>query len=330
MVKAFKNVPESGKLGLSIIIVTWNAKKYVWECLKSLEQQSKDLSVEIIVVDNASSDGTPELVRGQFPQTRLVQNQRNLGFARANNIGINLSRGKYVCLVNSDVYVPSGCLAMMLSYLEQNPTVGILGPRMLRPDGAVGRSYMRFPTVWNCFCRALALDSLFKGAKLFGGFLMTDFKNNRTADVEVLNGWFWMVRRSALEAVGLLDEDFFMYGEDIDWCKRFHNAGWRTVYYPEAEAIHYGGASSSSAPVRFYIEMEHANLYYWKKHHHRFGEVSFFVTTWLHNVIRLLGYAVLYLLKRSQRSEAVFKIRRSIACILWLIGLKPSYADERE
>lgn len=319
-----------GNVGLSIIIVTWNAKKYVWKCLKSLEQQGKDFSTEIILVDNASSDGAPELVREWFSHVRLIQNRRNFGFAKANNIGIKLSRGEYICLVNSDVNVPAGCLAKMLTYMERNPTIGILGPRMLGPDGKIQRSYMRFPTIWNCFCRALTLDSIFKGSRLFGGFLMTDFSSDRIADVEVLNGWFWVVRRKALDEVGLLDETFFMYGEDIDWCKRFHEGGWRTVYYPEAEAIHHGGASSSRAPVWSYVEMQRANLLYWKKHHGRLGRVGISMVSWLHHVGRLLCYGVLYLLRRSECPEAAHKARRSLACLLWLMGLKPSYADERK
>lgn len=237
---------------ISVIIVTWNAKKYVRECLHSLRSQSAKLGAEVIVVDNASSDGTPDVVREEFPEVKLIETGANLGFAKGNNVGIRHSRGKYLALVNSDVNVPDGCLARMLEYMQSEPKIGIIGPRMqCPPDGAIGRSYMRFPGVWNWFCRALALDSLFRGSALFGGFMMTDFDNTRTADVDVLNGWFWMARREAVDQVGLLDERFFMYGEDIDWCKRFHQCGWRVVYFAGAEALHYGGASSSAAPVRF-------------------------------------------------------------------------------
>lgn len=308
---------------LSIVIVTWNAKKYARECLTSLRQQCADLGAEIIVVDNASSDGTPELIREEFPEVRLIEAGANLGFAKGNNVGIRNSRGKYLALVNSDVNVPNGCLAAMLEKMEQESTIGVLGPRMRIPDGRVGRSYMRFPTVWNWFCRALALDSLFRNAGLFGGFLMTDFDNTRTADVDVLNGWFWMVRREALDKVDLLDERFFMYGEDIDWCRRFHQEGWRVVYFAGAEALHYGGASSSNAPVRFYIEMQRANIdYYRKTCENRLRRAAFISVTWLHHAIRFLGYTAVFLLKQSQRSEAAFKMKRSKACMLWLMGFK--------
>lgn len=307
----------------SIVIVTWNAKKIVQECLQSLVQHTKNLSTQIIIVDNASWDGTPQLVREQFPQVKLVQNDTNLGYARANNIGISLSTGKYVCLINSDVAVPEDCLENMVEYMEQHPDIGMLGPKMLLPDGAIGQSCMRFPSLWNWFCRAMALDSLFGGSSLFGGFLMTDFRYDKVSDVDVLTGWFWMVRREALTQVGPLDERFFMYGEDIDWSKRFHQAGWRVVFYPEAEAVHYCAASSSKAPARFYVEMNRANMQYCQRYHNGFAVAGFWLTTWLHEVIRIIGYGFVYLLKRGRHSEAGFKVKRSTACLLWLMGLKP-------
>ena len=309
-------------MNLSIIIVTWNTKRIVRECLESLANHTKNPNTEIIVVDNASSDGTSQLIREHFPQVQLCQNDTNLGFARANNIGIRLSTGRYVCLVNSDVVVPAGCLEKMVQYMEQHPDIGMLGPKMLLPQGTIGQSCFRFPSVWNWFCRALALDRLFRGSRLLGGFLMTDFGYDRVTDVDVLTGWFWMLRREALNHVGLLDECFFMYGEDIDWSRRFHKAGWRVVFYPEAEAVHYCAASSSNAPTRFYVEMNRANMQYFQRYHSRFGVFGFWFTTWLHQVIRIVGYGIVYLFRGAGNPEAGFKVKRSAACLLWLMGLK--------
>jgi GT2 family glycosyltransferase len=305
---------------LSIIVVSWNAKSYVQECLASLGQQTLSVPTEIIVVDNASSDGTPEMVRQQFPEAMLIQNSDNLGFAKANNIGIRAANGKYLFLINSDVNVPPECLQTIYDFMERELTVGVVGPRMLAADGRVHRSYMRFPTVWNCLCNALSLDSVFKGSRLFGGVLMTDFDGERTSEVDVLNGWFLAVRRRAMDRVGLLDENFFMYGEDIDWSYRFHNAGWTRVYFSGASALHYGGASSASASIRFYIQMHRANLQYWRKHHSWVGVLGCWLTTFIHHVLRVLGYSLLYLLKREAQSEASFKVRRSATCIAWLVG----------
>src|ERR1700730_17505447 len=206
-----------GTVSLSIVIVTWNGKRVVSQCLESLLQYKNDASVQIVVVDNASTDGTPEMVREQHPHVLLIQNNCNLGFAKANNLGIKQCSGKYIALINSDVKIPGGCLEKMLEYMEQNPTIGMLGPKMLLRDGSVGDSCMRFPTPLNWFYRALALDRLFHGFGKFGGFLMWDFHYDRVQDVDVLTGWFWLVRREALAQVGVLDERYFFYGEDIDW-----------------------------------------------------------------------------------------------------------------
>jgi hypothetical protein len=307
---------------LSVIVVSWNGKNYVQECLASLCKQSLSVSAEIIVVDNASSDDTPEMVRRQFSDIILIRNADNLGFAKANNAGIRAAKGKYVCLINSDVNVPPGCLQLIYDFMEQHPKVGVAGPRMLTPDGLVARSYMRFPTLWNCLCNALFLDSAFKGSRRFGGVLMTDFDGEKTSQVDVLNGWFLVVRQQALDLVGLLDESFFMYGEDIDWSYRFHKAGWERVYFAGAHALHYGGASSKIASTRFYIQMHKANLQYWKKYHNKVGVLGYRLTTLVHHVLRAVAYSLVYLIKRDKQSEASFKVRRSAACIAWLVGLR--------
>jgi GT2 family glycosyltransferase len=309
-------------VALSIVIVSWNTKKLVSECLQSLENCRRSVPMDIILVDNASSDGTVELVREQFPDLRLMRNDANVGFARANNIGINLSTSKYVCLINSDVQVSEVCLQSMLEYMEHHPDIGMLGPKMVLPDGSVGQSCMRFPTVWNWLCRALALDTVFKGSKMFGDFLMSDFKYDRITDVEALTGWFWMVRREAIDQVGLLDERFFMYGEDIDWPKRFHQGGWRVVFYPEAEAFHHCAASSSSAPTRFYIEMNRANMQYFRRHHNRLAVVGFWLAILVHELVRITGYGIVYVFQRRVRESAGQKVRRSVACFLWLMKLR--------
>ena len=313
---------------VSIVIVIWNAKKYVLECLNSLREHCKDVSAEVIVVDNASTDGTPDMIEDMFSEFLLIRNSENLGFAKANNIGIAKSRGQYICLVNSDVKFTSDCISPLLKYCEENPTVGMVGPKMVLATGKVARSTMRFPTPWNYFCRALGLDGLFGRSRLFGGFLMSDFDHETTKPVEVLNGWFVLLRRRAVERVGMLDPQFFMYGEDIDWCYRFAQAGEGVVFFADAEAIHYGGASSSSAPVRFHLEMARADWQFWRKHHGQFGEAAYFTIYGIHHVIRLLGCAGTYLCSPSNRPVALLKLRKSLASLRWLSSKKNQGSPE--
>lgn len=320
--------PGSLALSLSIVIVTWNAKQYTCECLESLENQWPSRLLQIIVVDNASSDGTESLVHEKFPQVMLIQSGSNVGFAKGNNLGIRKSTGKYLFLINSDVHVLPGCLRKMVDFMEEHPDIGMLGPQMLDRQCRVARSAMRFPTVWNVFLRALALERVFKRSRLFGGYLMSDFPHDRIADVEVLNGWFWMIRRQSLDQVGLLDESFFMYSEDIDWCKRFRENGWRLVFFPRAQAIHYGGASSTNAPVRFYLEKLKASNQYFRKHHGRLSLFLYRVAIVLHESLRLCAYLASYVLQKPSRAQAGYKIRRSAAGLAWMFGLPTRWQEK--
>ena len=300
---------------VSIVIVVWNAKKFVIECLESMKLLRGKLSFEVIVVDNASTDGAPESVEELFPDVRLIRNPGNYGFARANNIGIKSSSGNYLALFNSDAKFLDNCFEPMLRYMAEHPDVGMIGPKMLEPNGLYGRSAMRFPTVWNTFCRASYFDVLFQGWKLFNSYIMYDFDQNKTQDVETLAGWFWLIRRSAIEKVGLMDEQFFMYGEDFDWCYRFRQASERVVFFAEAEALHYGKASSSIAPPSFTVEQERSDGQFFRKHYGIPARIGYFLTSTLNHTVRIIGYGVLSLIKPSYREESLKKFHRSLACL---------------
>jgi hypothetical protein len=321
---------EENNLELSIIIVNWNGKEYLMECLGSLSEEMLDNNFEIIVVDNASTDGSPGLVQARFPNVKLIRNDNNMGFAKANNIGIRQSGGRYICLINSDIVVLRNCLRYMIDFMNKHTEIGILGPKIYNPDRTLQPSCMGFPTLWNMFCRALALDTFMPKSRLFGRRLMSFWAHDSIRSVEVLNGCFLMVRRDALDKVGLLDENFFFYGEDIDWCKRFRDQGWDVVFLPDVKAIHYGGASSSRASVRFYIELERAALQYWRKHHSPLAQKSFLLITCLHQVLRIIGQSSMYIIYPSKRKEVLPKIKRSVACIQWLMKIDEpqSYYDD--
>jgi GT2 family glycosyltransferase len=195
----------------------------------------------------------------------------------------------------------------------------MLGPRIIGGDGRLQRSCRGFPGVWNMLCRAVALDAAFPRTPLFCGYLLQHWAHEEQRHVDILSGCFWMVRKEALEKVGLLDEGFFMYGEDMDWCKRFWAKGWALVFFPSAEAIHYGGASSANAPVRFFIEKQRADLQYWKKHHGWVARGGYFLISCAYHLFRMVGYAAVAVVKRGPAADARFKLRRSFLCLRWML-----------
>jgi GT2 family glycosyltransferase len=300
----------------SIVIVNWNTRELLLGCIQSILEETRSTTVEIIVVDNASTDGSTEAVKKRFPQVRVLANSENLGFARANNMGIRESGGRHVCLVNSDIIALDGCVDRMVAYLDDHEEIGALGPKTINEHRKLRRNCREFPSLRNAFCQALFLDRIFPRSRLFRGRTMDyDFETPRA--IEVLSGCFLMVRRKALEEVGLLDEDYFIYGEDVDWGRRFRNKGWKCVLYPEALAIHIGGASSSRQNIRFLLERMKADHIYWTKHHSwpaRKCYVGFMV---LHYTLRTLLWAFACLLGRRRREEALHKLKASYAQAQW-------------
>ncbi len=306
-------------MDVSIIIVNWNTKQLLEDCLRSIYKQTADLTYEVIVVDNASTDGSVEMVRKNFPQVKTIENSQNLGFARANNIGIRAGTGRYICLINSDVTLLDGCIGRLAAFMDGHPAIGMAGPKILNSDGTIQHSCRHFPSIWNNFCQAVGLNHIFPKSAFFSHCIMDYWDHNSVRSIDVLSGCFWTVRREALDKVGLLDEEFFIYGEDIDWCRRFHNAGWDIVFYPEAQAVHLGAASSANAPVKFYVEMQKADLQYWRKHHGRIGEFSYAGIILLRETIRVAARGLQYLFQPSKRKTSGFKLQRSLASIRLLL-----------
>lgn len=303
----------------SILIVNWNTKDLLLQCLRSIIPQLQTRQFEIVIVDNASTDGSAQSFREAYPSAIVIENPTNIGFAAANNRGLKSCTGRYVLLVNSDVIVRDGCIAALWDFMEKHIEVGLVGPKVLNPDLTIQESCREFPTLWNSLCRAFALDTAFPKSRLFSRQLMRYWSHDETRTVDILSGCFWMARQNALQSVGPLDERFFMYAEDKDWCKTFWERGWKVVYHPKAQAIHYAAASSSRDPVRFYVEMQRANLLYWKKHSGLVYQRFMWAIMILNNMIRLLSSCVVVATPLSGRREAVGRIRKSAAAMKWLL-----------
>ncbi|EEF62384.1 glycosyltransferase family 2 protein [Pedosphaera parvula] len=308
-------------MDISVVILSWNDRSYLEECLESLEQGSVSHSLEIIVVDNASTDGSPEMVESKYPRVKLIRNRENLGFPKGNNVGIEASRGKYVCLLNSDIKVLGRCLDILVDYMDEHRDIGMIGPRILNGDRTHQSSCRRFPTLWNNFCVMTGLAKLLPGSKFFSGEHMFYFKGDRELDVEVLVGCFWMVRREAMEKFGLLDEGFFMYAEDVDWCKRCWASGWRITFHPGAESVHYrGGSSAKRDPVWLALTQQRSILRYWKKHHGVTGQVSMSCLIFAHKCARWVAALGSYVMRPSKRKDSLTRMQVSAASMMAILG----------
>lgn len=304
---------------VSILIVNWNTREHLAACLESIRQARPECVAEVIVVDNASTDGSPEMVAQQFPTIRLIRASSNLGFAKGNNLAISHAKGSLFALVNSDALVHPGCLETLTDYLDLNPRVGLVGPRVLGGDGLLQRSCRHLPGPWNTLCRALALDRAFAARGIFSGYEMSSAQHDTLREAEVLSGCFCLARRSAVEQVGGLDEQFFFYGEDIDWCRRFRDAGWKLAYVPQATATHFGGGSTSKAPLRFSVEILKATTKYWRKHHGLAGHALCVAFLILHHGVRFIMRAIRRIAGLGGSRESRDKLDEDIASLRWLI-----------
>lgn len=294
---------QSTPIDISLVIVAWNARHYVELCLESLQKTPPRRSMEVFVVDNASADGTAEMIEQKFPWVRLIKSSENLGFSRGNNVALRQCRGRYIALVNPDVIVFPGCLDALADFLDENPKVGNVGPRVFNPDMSMQSTCRRFPTLWNNFCSATGLSTRFQNSRFFAGEHMFYFPHDRTLAVDVIVGCFSMIRREAMESVGMLDEQLFMYGDDVDWCRRARNAGWQVVFYPGAQAIHDRGKTTAPFPVRFAVAQQRSVLHYWTKHHTFLGVLGIRSIMLFHHSLRYTLAAVAGLVRNAQNSQ---------------------------
>jgi N-acetylglucosaminyl-diphospho-decaprenol L-rhamnosyltransferase len=238
---------------VSIIIVNWNTCALLGDCLEAVYRHMGDLSVEVIVIDNASTDGSAQMTQARFPTTCLVLNGENVGFARACNQAMAISSGRYMLLLNSDAQVTPGALRALVSLADAEPRAGVVGARLVFPDGTFQASHTRFPTLWQEFLILSGIGRLWRG-RWYPSHGPEESLGPRAVDY--VEGACLLARRQALIEVGGLDEAYFMYAEDVDWCYRMIQQGWQVWYQPAAVVIHHGGGSSQNRRVQ-----REANLY---------------------------------------------------------------------
>ena len=263
---------------VSVVIVTYNVREFLEQALRSVEQASAGLTVETFVVDNDSADGSAQMVRERFPDVRLIANEENVGFATANNQAIREAAGRHVLVLNPDTILQEDTLRTMVAFMDDHPEAGAVGCRILNPDGTFAPESRRaFPTPAVAFYRIAGLSKLFPQSPTFGRYNLTYLPLDEVCEVDALSGSCMMVRRDAVlgsesdasapgTSAGLFDEAFFMYGEDLDWCYRIQQAGWRIYYTPDTQIVHYKGESTKKGDLRYVMLFYGAMLRFVEKH----------------------------------------------------------------
>ncbi len=320
-------------IDLSICIVTLNASGYLRNCLRSIGEQSNRLdwdgsqssnsepaqaqsqpgnsriAIEVIVVDNCSSDDTILMLQHEFPAARLIRNSTNLGFSRPVNQALHQSSGRYVLILNPDTIVLPGSLNELVSYLESHPQVGICGPKVLNRDGTLQKACRRgVSRPWAAFSYFSGLSALFPHSKLFGGYLLNYLDEDAIHEVDGISGSCMLIRRQVIEDIGYLDERFFAYQEDADYCFQANKNNWKVVYLPTAQIVHFGGQGGSRVqPYRSIYEWHRSYYLYYQKN---LAADYFFLFNWFYYCLMGLKL-VISILANSFRSNKYAGPRRA-------------------
>lgn len=305
---------------VSIVIVNWNVSELLQACLQSIYQNSGDLTIQTIVVDSGSADDSCAMVRQNFPQVELFDMERNVGFPAGNNIGMRAAIGRNIYLLNPDTELIGDALQIMLKHIESSPKIGLIGSWLQYPDGRIQSSRRRFPTVWTGLFESTWLEP-WAPKSILDNYYMNDKPDDRPSEVDWVMGASMFASRTAVEAVGGMDEAYVMYSEELDWCRRIKEAGYTIVWQPEAKVVHYSGASSDQASTRRHINFNRAKLRYFRKYHGRFASGVIRLMLLANYGGQILIEGTKYLVGhrrelRQQRVGAYWQVLRS--------GLKPA------
>ena len=254
---------------VSIIIVNWNTRDILRDCLDSFYETKNNLSYEIIVVDNASTDDSVKMIVSDYPEVKVIQNNENRGFAAGNNQGILEAKGTYVLLLNTDTIILDNAITKMVRFADAHPESAIVGCRVLNKNRTLRSTRFMYPSVLNMILSTVYLNKIFSNHKFFGRERMSGFDADHVHEPEVVSGCCMLARKEAIQQVGMLDEQYFMYGEETDWCYRFAKTGWKISFTPDAEIIHLGGASSRQRKPEMLLQLKGSILLFMKKHKNR-------------------------------------------------------------
>jgi GT2 family glycosyltransferase len=269
-------------MDLSIVIVNWNTRDLLRDCLQSVFAGLGGLEVEVFVVDNASEDGSPAMIRKEFPEVRLIQSPENVGFAGGNNLALRRVSGRHVLLLNTDTIVHGNVIPDCVAWLDRNPHVGVIGPRLLNSDGSLQPSSSAFPTLKNLTMQLIGVTRIAR----CDNYRMTGWDRSEERSVDVVSGAAMFVRGKAMAETGLLDESFHFYGEETDWCRRFREKGWGLKFVPIPEITHFGGGSVRRLNHRRDVMLTEGTTRLQLKHGGPAAAVACFTILALHNITR--------------------------------------------
>jgi GT2 family glycosyltransferase len=287
---------------LSICILTYQAREYLRGCLNSIYENPPDSEFEIIIVDNCSTDGTQEMLKRDYPQTVLIENPENMGFTVPMNQALRNSNGDYMLLLNPDTLIHPQAFTRLIDYMERRPDVGICGPKVLNTDGTLQKPCRRGESrPLAVFSYFLGLSTLFPNSRIFGEYLMSYMDEDETHEVAGISGSCMMIRRAVISQIGYLDERFFAYQEDADYCFRARKAGWKIYYVPTAHIIHYGGQGGSR--VQPYRSIYHWHRSYWLYYQKNLADDYCFLLNWFYYLAMVLKLAVSLLLNLIRRDK---------------------------
>lgn len=286
-------------IDLSIVIVSWNTKDLLDQCLASVFADRTGGTMEVWVVDNASSDSSAEMVEERYPQVKLIRNVSNPGFAGANNQAIRQACGKYILLLNPDTKITPGALNTLLRFMDSSPLTGAAGARLLNPDGSLQVSCFPTPTLFREFWRLFHLDVLSPTAV----YRMESWSTSQPRAVDILLGACLLLKRETLDQVGLLDEDYFMYSEEVDLCHRVKNGGWQLHWVPEAEVVHYGGQSTKQTSEKMFFHLYLSKIQFFRKNQGQFSAQVYKLVILLAATVRLLLVPLTLFESGNQRKQ---------------------------
>jgi GT2 family glycosyltransferase len=315
-------------MDISVCIVNWNTKELLSNCIDSILEKTSDVSYEVIVVDNNSTDGSAEMVKRRFPNCKLIESKENLGFSRGNNLGLWEATGKYILFLNPDTILITNALLGMFQFMEVNTDVGAVGCKLRSQDGSIQFTCARtYPSLWNQFCDMMMLNRLFPRSKMFSTIEMVYWDHKDSSAVDCLSGACIFAMKGIVTELRGFDEGFFMYAEDVDLCYRIKREGWTLYYLASEEIFHLEGASSKKQSQEYFstIAMRESNYHLFEKHRGKIPAQLYKTITFIGSIFRLIIImASVFVLRNSRMkmSEKKTAFWKYFYLASWTVGLK--------